>query len=149
MQIENFDFKIGEIEAIENRTEKSIVRLKEYREPFLFYGKTKDYFRSKMKGEVICVIRKRESRYNWILLPSKPLGVYTPDGSSKKDIYFIKVQEKYNNGFFADIRYSRVFIKTQVRVGDYAVVVSDGVIKEKNGILFIEPENVYDEKIVK
>lgn len=147
MQIENFDLKTGHVAIAEQTDKKGIVRLKEYQKPFYVFGKTKEKIKSLKRNDVVSIIKRQDLKINWLLMPQKPLTVYTADGSRKKYIWLVTVETKYSNGFYAMLGNERVFLNTDmdVKEGDNIIVI----LHEDNHPTFIQncycviPNNLY------
>lgn len=124
MQIENFNFKKGHIQVAEETSKKGIIRLKEYDKPFYVFGKTKEKIKELKEGDVVSIIKKDGVNFNWLLPLHKSVTLYTPDGSQKKYIWLTKVEERYENGFFAQIGNRRIFFNTnkELKKGDNVFV---------------------------
>lgn len=136
MQIENFVFKTGHVEIAEENDKKGIVRLKEYKNPFYVFGKTKDKVKGLKRDDVISVIRRKDLKFNWLMFPKKTLTLFTADGSQKKYLWLTTVEETYSNGFYATIGSKRVFFNSNEDVKAAEPVFIE--IKEGNFPVFIQ-----------
>ena len=145
MQIENFNIKIGRVENAESTEKKGMLRLKEYKKPFYFFGKSKLRLKELNKDEFIAVVRK--DKFNWFLFPNKCQVMFSSDGSQKKYLWFTSVEEKYQNGFFARVGNKRIFFNSEedVKIGEWLLIE----INEDNFPTYVEqsfcmiPNNLY------
>lgn len=147
MQIENFNFKTGHVEVAEDMNKKGIVRLREFQKPFYVFGKTREKIKFLKRNDVVSVIKKNGSDFNWLLFPQKAITTFTADGSQKKYIWLASIETKYNNGFYATIGNKRVFFNTEKEVQEGESVLIE--MFENNHPVFIQncycviPNKVY------